>query len=78
MIPPIENIKFGLAVAAVVLALGSSHLLDGPTDPQSEEDGAAALSDALAQAQAERPELWTDERRARAAVAVGIAARERP
>lgn len=73
--PPLENIKFAAAVLAVVLALGCGHYLDGPSEMQSQEDGAANLRDALAQAQAERPDLWTPERRARAAAAAGLVAR---
>jgi hypothetical protein len=74
--PPLENIKFAAAVLAVVLALGCGHYLDGaPSDMQAEEATAASLRDALAQAQAERPDLWTPERRARAAAAAGLVAR---
>lgn len=73
--PPLENIKFAAAVLAVVLALGASHLLDGPSDFEAEEATAASLRDALAQAQQERPDLWTAERRARAAAAAELVAR---
>lgn len=73
--PPLENIKFAVALLAVVLALGCSHLLDGPSDVEAEEATAANLRDALAQAQAERPDLWTPERRARADAAAGLVAR---
>lgn len=69
--------KYGtyLIAAVVALALGSSHLLDGPSDLEAEEATAASLRDALAQAQAERPDLWTPERRARADAAAGLVAR---
>lgn len=73
--PPLENLKFATAVLAVVLALGGSHLLDGPSDFDAEEATAASLRDALAQAQQERPDLWTAERRARADAAAGLVAR---
>lgn len=72
--PPLENIKFAAAVLAVVLALGCGHYLDGPPDFEAEEATAASLRDALAQAQAERTDLWTPERRARADAAAGLVA----
>ena len=55
--------------------LGGSHLLDGPSDMEAEDATAANLRDALAQAQRERPELWTPERSARADAAAGMVAR---
>ncbi len=74
--PPAENLKFFAAVLAVVLALGASHYLDdAPSDAEAEDATAASLRDALAQAQAERPDLWTAERRARAAAAAELVAR---
>lgn len=73
--PPLENIKVALAVLAVVLLMGGSHLLDGPSDAEAEEATAASLRDALKQAQQERPELWTPERKARADKAGGLVAR---
>lgn len=75
--PPRENLKFGACVLALVLALGCSHYLDdSPSDAQAEEATAASLRDALAQAQAERPDLWNAERRARADRAAVLAARQ--
>lgn len=78
MIPPLENIKFALAVGAVVLGLSSSHLLDGPSEIEAAQATEAArqdaLNDALTAAQAERPELWSDEQKARARVAAQIVA----
>lgn len=68
-----------LASAVLALALGSSHLLDGPSDMQAEEDTAAAVRDgerwhaALAAQQAAHPDLWTDEQRDRAGAARVIA-----
>lgn len=77
--PPFENLKAFVCIAAAVLLtsllLGGSHLLDGPTEWDSKEDDAANLRDALAQAQRERPDLWTPERRARADAAAGMVAR---
>ena len=58
------------------LVLGLSHYLGGPDDTQAAADTEAALQDALAQAQAERPELWTAEQKARALVAAQIVARQ--
>lgn len=77
--PPFENIKSAVFIAAAVflasLLLGGSHLLDGPADWESDANNAANLRDALAQAQQERPDLWTPERRARADAAAGLVAR---
>lgn len=77
--PPFENLKAFACIAAAVLLtsalLGGSHLLDGPADWESEADNAANLRDALAQAQRERPDLWTPERSARADAAAGMVAR---
>ena len=75
--PPRENIKFGALLLALVLALGCSHYLDGsPSDAEAEEASAANLRDALAQAQADRPDLWTAEQRALANKAALLAARQ--
>ena len=75
--PPPENLKFGAWLLLLVLALGCSHYLDGaPSDLQAEEATAASLRDALAQAQAERPDLWTAQQRARADRAAVLAARQ--
>lgn len=76
MIPPLENLKFWAGAGAVAFILSASFHLDGPSDleaAQATEDG---LNDALAQAQAERPELWSDEQKARARVAAQIVARQ--
>ena len=69
MFPPLENIKFWAGAGLVALVLSSSHLLDGPSDFEAAQATEASLNDALAQAQAERPELWSDEQKARARVA---------
>lgn len=49
--------------------------LTGCVDMAAEDATAASLRDALAQAQQERPELWTPERKARADRAVGLVAK---
>ena len=65
MIPPLENLKFWAGAGLVALVLSSSHLLDGPSEIEAAQATEAsrqdALNDALAAAQAERPELWTAE-----------------
>ncbi|MBB6559619.1 hypothetical protein HNP48_002286 [Acidovorax soli] len=68
-------IKYCIA-ALVAIAMSSSYLLDGsPSELQAAKDTAASMRDALAQHQAERPDLWTPERRSRADAAAGIIAR---
>lgn len=59
---------FVVAVLAVLVLTGCDEI-------DSQERGAAAYRDALAQAQKDRPELWTAEHKARADVAVGIVVR---
>ena len=61
-------------VAAFVLMSGCS----GPSDLDAERATAAALQDAIAQAQAERPDLWTPEtiERAKAAALIAAAGRK--
>ena len=76
MIPPLENLKFWAGAGLVALVLSSSHLLDGPSEIEAAQATEASLNDALAQAQAERPELWTAEQKARARVAAALVARE--
>lgn len=75
MIPPLENLKFWAGAGLLALVLSSSHLLDGPSDFEAAQATEASLNDALAQAQAERPELWTAEQKARARVAAGLVAK---
>lgn len=69
------NWQTAAAIAALLGCFFLAQWLDGPSEMQSQEDGAAAFRDALAQAQKDRPELWTAERKARADVAVGIVAK---
>ena len=80
MTPPIENLKFWAGAGLVALVLSSSHLLDGPSEIEAAQATEAhrqdALNDALAAAQAERPELWAAEQQARARVAAQIVARQ--
>ena len=76
MFPPLENIKFWAGAGLVALVLSSSHLLDGPSEIEAAQATEDSLNDALAQAQAERPELWSDEQKARARAAAALVARE--
>ena len=76
MIPPLENFKFWAGAGAVAFILSASFHLDGPSDFEAAQATEASLNDALAQAQAERPELWSDEQKARARVAAQIVARQ--
>ena len=76
MIPLLENLKFWAGAGLVALVLSSSHLLDGPSDFEAAQATEASLNDALAQAHAERPELWEAEQKARARVAAQIVARQ--
>ena len=69
-------VDFGLVclvVVALVYTLGAlGAVLDGPDDIQAAQDTEASLNDALAQAQAERPDLWTAETKERARVAARL------
>ena len=76
MTPPLENLKFWAGAGLLALVLSSSYHLDGPSDFEAAQATEASLNDALAQAQAERPELWEAEQKARARVAAQIVARQ--
>ena len=76
MFPPLENLKFWAGAGLLALVLSSSYHLDGPSDFEAAQATEASLNDALAQAQAERPELWTAEQKARARVAAQSVARQ--
>lgn len=76
MIPPLENLKFWAGAGVVAFILSASFHLDGPSDVEAAQATEASMNDALAQAQAERPELWSDEQKARARVAAALVARE--
>lgn len=69
-------VDFGLVclvVVALVYTLGAlGGVLDGPDDVQAAQDTEAAIQDAIAQAQAERPDLWTAETKERARVAARL------
>ena len=62
----------------IVVGIGAAFVLlsacSGPSDLEAERATAAALQDAIAQAQAERPDLWTPETIERAKTAALIAA----
>ena len=60
----------GIAAAGILLTGCGS----GPSDLEAERATAAALQDAIAQAQAERPDLWAPETIERAKTAALIAA----
>lgn len=75
MFPPLGNLKFWAGAGAVAFILSASFHLDGPSDFEAAQATEASLNDALAQAQAERPELWTAEQKARARVAAALVAR---
>ena len=80
MFAPLENLKFWAGAGVVAFILSASFHLDGPSDIEAAQATEAhrqdALNDALAAAQAERPELWTAEQKARARVAAALVARE--
>ncbi len=60
-----------LCVLAFVLGV---VFMPGPSDTEADADSALNLQDAIAQAQAERPDLWTPETIERAKTAALIAA----
>ena len=65
----------------IVVGIGAAFVLlsacSGPSDLEAERATAAALQDAIAQAQAEQPDLWTPETIERAKTAALIAAASR-
>ncbi|MGB3068464.1 MAG: hypothetical protein WBC18_07950 [Ottowia sp.] len=74
------TLKWGAIIGVTLLATVVGPALDddldpAPTDAQATADVAADLRDAIAQAQAERPDLWDAESKARAHAAIAIAAR---
>lgn len=74
MKPIHPNTYTALGVIALLAAFFMGQFLDSPSDWEAEKASAASLRDALAQAQQERPDLWTAERRARASAAAGLVA----
>lgn len=74
MKPIHPNWLTAIGVTAALVLFFFAQFLDSPSDWEAEKASAASLRDALAQAQQERPELWTAERRARASAAAGLVA----
>ena len=72
--PSRDGWKFWLTLLACALAFVLLSACSGPSDLEAERATAAALQDAIAQAQAERPDLWTPETIERAKTAALIAA----
>lgn len=70
----LDGWAFWLTLAACVLVFALFSGCTGPTDPEADADSALNLQDAIAQAQAERPDLWTPETIERAKTAALIAA----
>ena len=83
---PSTRLIVSFYVVLAVILLGCSHYLgsDGPSQHQEAENTAAEVADreqeaaylhaALAQHQAERPDLWTAETKERARIAAGLVA----
>ena len=74
---PSDGWAFWLTLLACVAAFVLMSGCSGPSDLEAERATAAALQDAIAQAQAERPDLWTPETIERAKTAALIAAASR-
>ena len=72
--PSRDGWKFWLTLLACVAAFVLMSGCSGPSDLEAERATAAALQDAIAQAQRERPDLWTPETIERAKTAALIAA----
>ena len=72
--PSRDGWKFWLTLLACVLVFVLTAGCSEPTEIESARASAAALQDAIAQAQAERPDLWTPETIERAKTAALIAA----
>ena len=75
--PSRDGWKFWLTLLACVLAFVLLSACTGPTDAEALRDAALDLQDAIAQAQAEQPDLWTTETIERAKTAALIAAASR-
>ena len=74
---PARRASDGWAFWLTLLACVLLSACSGPSDLDAERATAAALQDAIAQAQAERPDLWTPETIERAKSAALIAAASR-
>ena len=72
--PSRDGWKFWLTLVACVLAFVLLSACTGPSEAEALNDNALNLQDAIAQAQAERPDLWTPETIERAKTAALIAA----
>ena len=59
--PSRDGWKFWLALMACVLAFVLLSACTGPSEAEALNDNALNLQDAIAQAQRERPDLWTPE-----------------
>ena len=70
----LDGWAFWLTLLACVLVFAVCAGCSGPSDAEAERDNALNLQDAIAQAQAERPDLWTPETIERAKTAALIAA----
>ena len=57
----LDDWAFWLILAACVLMFALFSGCTGPSDPEADADSALNLQDAIARAQAERPDLWTPE-----------------
>ena len=57
----LDGWAFWLTLAACLAVFALFSGCTGPSDTQAERATAEALQDAIAQAQAERPDLWTTE-----------------
>jgi hypothetical protein len=69
------NLRCILISCGIAVGIGCAHYLDdSPSDWEADKATQASLNDALRAAQAERPELWTAEQKARARVAAGLVA----
>ncbi len=68
---------FWLTLLACALAFVLLSACTGPSEAEALNDNALNLQDAIAQAQAERPDLWTPETIERAKTAALIAAASR-
>ena len=71
---PRNSGRGAVKLLACALAFVLLSACSGPSDLEAERATAAALQDAIAQAQAERPDLWTPETIDRAKTAALIAA----
>lgn len=77
LVAAVGSVSVLMWVVGIVAALILLTACSGPSDLEAERATAAALQDAIAQAQAERPDLWTPETIERAKTAALIAAASR-